>query len=305
MNKLEKKLLEKISDLHTMPSGAFNIRKNGQLFDRASTKEIEITPKKNKNGINIKIKDGTKNKSVHIPVIITVGGLNDLVYNDFYIGKDCDVLIVAGCGIHNATCKTSLHSGIHSFHVGQNSKVRYVEKHIAEGKSGDKILNPITKIVLQKNSFMQIETLQLDGVTSSLRKTIARLGEGATLKVQENISTSEQQWTKTYFKVLLAGRDSRAEIVSHSVAKGRSFQEFKSNLIGQELCFGHVECDGIMMDEARIVSVPMIDAQNSNSSLIHEAAIGKIASDELIKLMSLGLSKEEAENMIIEGFLLG
>ena len=306
MNEIEKKLLEKIADLHSTPSGAFNIRKNGSTLDRASSKEIEIIPKKDKSGIDIKIKDGTQNKSVHIPVIITVGGLNDLVYNDFYIGKNCDVVIVAGCGIHNATCKTSMHNGIHSFHIGENSKVKYIEKHVGEGEgSGGKILNPVTKIYLKKNSQMQLESLQIEGVTSTVRKTNAIIDDGAILKIQENILTTDAQTAKTIFNVRLKGKNSSVEVVSHSVAKDISFQEFKSNIIGENVCFGHVECDGIMLGDARIVSLPMIDARNSNASLVHEAAIGKIAGDELVKLMTLGLSQKEAENMIINGFLLG
>ena len=301
MNEIEKKLLEKIADLHSTPSGAFNIRKNGTTLNRACTKEIDIIPKKDKNGIDIKIKDGTQNKSVHIPVIITVGGLNDLVYNDFYIGKNCDVVIVAGCGIHNATCKTSIHSGIHSFHVGENSKVKYIEKHVGEGNgSGGKVLNPVTKIYLKKKSQMQLETLQLGGVSSTMRKTNAIIGDNSSLKIQENILTTDAQTSKSIFNVRLKGKNSSVEVVSHSVAK-----EFKSNIIGENVCFGHVECDGIMLDKARIVSLPMIDARNSNASLVHEAAIGKIAGDELVKLMTLGLSQKEAENMIINGFLLG
>lgn len=306
MNEIEKKLLEKIADLHSTPSGAFNIRKNGATLNRSSSKEIEIIPKKDKSGIDIKIKDGTQNKSVHIPVIITVGGLNDLVYNDFYIGKNCDVVIVAGCGIHNATCKTSMHNGIHSFHIDENSKVKYIEKHVGEGEgSGGKILNPVTKIYLKKKSQMQLESLQIEGVTSTVRKTNAIIDDGAILKIQENILTTDAQTAKTIFNVRLKGKNSSVEVVSHSVAKDISFQEFKSNIIGENVCFGHVECDGIMLGDARIVSLPMIDARNSNASLVHEAAIGKIAGDELVKLMTLGLNQKEAENMIINGFLLG
>lgn len=306
MNNIEQKLLEKIADLHKIPSGAFNLRKNGQAAVRNTTKDIDIRPKKNKSGIDIFVKPNVKNKSVHIPVIITVGGLSDLVYNDFYIGHDADVLIVAGCGIHNNTCKTSMHNGIHTFHIGANAKVKYIEKHVGEGDgSGGKILNPVTKIIMRENSYMEMETLQLDGVTSTVRKTSAKLYDNATLHIQENILTTDEQTAKTQFKVELLGKDSRVEVVSHSVAKDSSYQEFKSDLIGKNQCFGHVECDGIILNKARIVSVPMIDAIDSNASLIHEAAIGKIAGDELIKLMTLGLSQEEAEDMIIQGFLLG
>ena len=306
MDKIDKMLLEKVSDLHKISLGAFNIRKNGQVLDRKTTKEIEIVPKKNKSGIDIIVKPDVKNKAVHIPVIITAGGLNDLVYNDFYIGKNADVTIVAGCGIHNTTSETSTHIGIHSFHLAENSHVKYIERHVGEGNGkGGKILNPTTKIYQKKNSFMDIETLQLGGVTSSVRKTFASLGENAQLNIQENILTESNETATTLFKVTLKGKKSKVEVVSHSVAKGESYQEFKSDLIGKEECFGHVECDGILLDNARIVSVPMIDALSSEASLVHEAAIGKIAGDELIKLMTLGLSEKEAEDVIIKGFLLG
>ena len=306
MNNIEQKLLAKIADLHKIPSGAFNLRKNGESNMRNTTKDIEIISKKNKSGIDIIIKPNVKNKSIHIPVIITVGGLHDLVYNDFYIGHDADVVIVAGCGIHNKTCNTSQHDGIHTFHIEENARVKYIEKHVGEGNgSGGKILNPVTKIIMNKNSYMEMETLQLEGVTSTIRKTNAKLYDGATLHIQENILTTDSQSAKTIFKVDLIGKNSSIEVVSHSVAKNNSFQEFKSNLIGKNQCFGHVECDGIILDSARIVSTPMINAIDSNASLVHEAAIGKIAGDELIKLMTLGLSKEEAENTIIQGFLLG
>lgn len=306
MDKIDKMLLEKVSDLHKISLGAFNIRKNGQVLDRKATKEIEIVPKKNKSGIDIIVKPDVKNKAVHIPVIITAGGLNDLVYNDFYIGKNADVTIVAGCGIHNTTSETSTHNGIHSFHLAENSHVKYIERHVGEGNGkGGKILNPTTKIYQKENSFMEIETLQLGGVTSSVRKTFASLGENAQLNIQENILTESNETATTLFKVTLKGKKSKVEVVSHSVAKGESYQEFKSDLIGKEECFGHVECDGILLDNARIVSVPMIDALSSEASLVHEAAIGKIAGDELIKLMTLGLSEKEAEDVIIKGFLLG
>ncbi len=306
MNDIEKKLLEKITDLHKLPSGTFSFRKNGKSEIQNNTKDVQIIPKKDKNGIDIFVNPNVKNKSIHIPVIITVGGLDDLVYNDFYIGHDADILIVAGCGIHNKTCKKSQHDGIHSFHIGKNASVKYIEKHVGEGNgSGEKILNPITKIFMEDGSHMEMETLQLEGVSSTIRKTFAKLYDNTSLNIQENILTTFDQTAKTSFKVELLGENSRVEVVSHSVAKDNSYQEFKSNLIGKNQCFGHVECDGILLNNAQIISTPMIDAENSNASLIHEAAIGKIAGDELIKLMTLGLSQEEAENMIIQGFLLG
>ena len=306
MDKIDKSLLEKVSSLHEIKLGAFNIRKNGEVLARKTSGEIDIVPKKDKPGIDIIIKPNVQNKAVHIPVIITAGGLNDLVYNDFYVGENSFVTIVEGCGIHNTSNIDSVHNGIHSFHLGKNSHIKYIERHVGEGKGkGGKILNPTTKIYQKENSIMEIETLQLGGVTSSVRKTYARLGENAQLNVQENILTEDKETATTLFKVTLEGKNSKVEVVSHSVAKGKSYQEFKSDLIGKAECFGHVECDGILLDNARIVSVPMIDAINSDASLVHEAAIGKIAGDELIKLMTLGLSEEEAEDVIIKGFLMG
>lgn len=306
MDKIELKLLEKIADLHKTPSGAFNIRRNGEALGRNSTKEIEIIPKKDKSGIDIIVHENVVGKSVHIPVIITVGGINDMVYNDFYIGKNADVLIVAGCGIHNATCKDSQHDGIHTFHLEEGAKVKYIERHLGEGDgTGKKILNPITKVFMKKNSKMIMETTQLGGVSSTVRKTYATIGENARLDIQENILTNLSQTAKTQFKVKLLGAHSAVDVVSHSVAKDNSYQEFRSNLIGQNECYGHVECDGILLHSARIKSIPEIDAQTSEAFLEHEAVIGKIAGDELVKLMTLGLTEEQAEDLIIEGFLLG
>ena len=306
MNSIEQKLFEKLTDLHQIPSGAINIRKNGEGIMRNTTKEIDIIPKTDKSGIDIIIKPNVIDKSVHIPVIITVGGLSDLVYNDFYIGENSNVVIVAGCGIHNATCKTSMHNGIHSFHLEKNSKVKYIERHIGEGEgSGGKILNPVTNVELKEGSQMIMETTQLGGVTSTIRKTKAKILDKAKLTIQENILTTDDQTAKTEFTVSLVGKNSGVEVVSHSVARDNSIQEFKSNIIGKNECFGHVECDGILLDNARIISIPKIDAVNKDASLVHEAAIGKIAGDELIKLMTLGLNQKEAEEIIIEGFLLG
>lgn len=306
MNNLEQRLLEKLTDLHKLPSGAFSLRKNGESQTLNSTKDIEIRKKTDKKGIDIIVNPNVKGKSIHIPVIITVGGLEDLVYNDFYIGENSDVLIVAGCGIHNKTCKTSLHNGIHSFHLGKNSRVEYVERHIGEGNGeGGKILNPTTKIHLKSGAQMIMESTQLGGVTYTNRKTLAILEENAVLNIKENILTEENQTAKTQFKVDLKGKNSKVEVVSHSVAKENSTQEFKSNLVGHNECFGHVECDGILLDNAQITSIPTVTAKDKNASLVHEAAIGKIAGDELIKLQTLGLSEKEAEDVIIEGFLLG
>lgn len=303
MNKIDKQILSQL-DLHEVPQGAFSIRKNGESIARNSSDEIEIVQKKDKSGIDIIVKANTKNKSVHLPVIITAGGLNDLVYNDFYIGEGAEVLIVAGCGIHNTSAQNSQHEGIHTFHLEKNSKVRYFEKHIGVGDGiGGKILNPTTQLEMKENSQFEMETIQLGGVSCSNRKTKAILEKNAKLVVKEKILTSEKQVAKTNFEVVLKGKGSSAELQSRSVAKGKSKQTFVSNLKGKNECFGHVECDGILLDEAVIESTPKIVAQNVNASLVHEAAIGKIAGEQIIKLQTLGLTEEEAQNEIIKGFL--
>ncbi len=304
MNEVDKELLKEIADMHSVPQGSFNIRKNGESIARNSTKDIEIVPKKDKSGIDIIVKEGVKNKSVHIPVIITVGNLNDLVYNDFYIGKDADVLIVAGCGIHNPTDQKSQHDGIHTFHLEEDCKVKYIEKHLGVGNGqGDKVLNPTTVVEMKDGSDFEMETIQLGGVSYSNRNTNAFLGNDTKLVIKEKILTSDKQKAITTFNVVLKGKNSSVEVVSRSVAKGKSRQKFVSNLKGQNECFGHVECDGIILDNAQIESVPKIVAQNINATLVHEAAIGKIAGDQLVKLQTLGLSEEEAQNQIIKGFL--
>ena len=304
LTQIDKDLLKQVADMHTVPQGSFNIRKNGQSVDRKSDDEVTILPKKDKSGIDIIIKEGVKNKSVHIPVIITVWDFNDLVYNDFYIGKGAEVFIVAGCGIHNPSDKRSEHDGIHTFHLEENCKVKYIEKHLGIGNNqGEKILNPTTEIFMKNGSEFEMETIQLGGVSYSDRKTNAYLDDDTKLIIKEKILTSEKQVAKTIFNVVLKGRNSNVEVISRSVAKDKSKQKFISNIKGQNECFGHVECDGIILNKAQIESVPKIVAQNINATLIHEAAIGKIAGDQIVKLQTLGLSEEEAQAQIIKGFL--
>lgn len=304
MNKIEKDLLKEIADLHSIPEGAYSIRKNGESFQKNSTAEIEIVPKTDKKGIDIIVKPNVKGKSVHIPVIVTVGGLTDLVYNDFYIGENAEVTIVAGCGLHNTTSEKSEHNGIHNFHLGKNCVVNYIEKHLGSGNgSGGKVLNPVTKIVMKQNSTFTMETTQLGGVTSSVRTTKAKLHENAKLVIKEKILTTDTQTADTKFDVELVGKNSSVEVVSRSVAKDSSYQNFYSKVKGKNACFGHVSCDGILVDNARIDSTPKIVCENVEATLIHEAAIGKIAGEQLTKLMTLGLTEQEAEDLIIKGFL--
>lgn len=304
MDQIEKKLLQEIAELHEIPAGAYNIRANGESAGRHSTEHIQIVKKEDKEGIDIIILPGTKNESVHIPVVLTSSGLTDMVYNDFYIGEDSDVTIVAGCGIHNGGCKVSEHSGIHSFHVGKNAKVRYVEKHYGEGEGeGKNVMNPETVVFLEEGSSMEMEATQIGGVDSTERKTTATVGPKATLVIREKVMTEGHQTAKSDFTVHLNGEDSSTNVVSRSVAKDHSHQVFVSRVNGNNLCHGHTECDAIIMGHATVVAVPEVTANDINASLIHEAAIGKIAGEQLVKLMTLGLAESEAEEQIIGGFL--
>ena len=304
MNNIDKDLLAQIADMHEVPQGVYNIRKNGESIARNSDEDIQIIPKQDKSGIDIIVKPNVKNKSIHIPVLVTAGEFNDLVYNDFYIGENADVYIVAGCGIHNSSDKRSEHDGIHSFHLSENCKVKYVEKHLGLGDGkGGKVLNPVTNIEMQNGSHFEMETIQLGGVTSSVRKTTAVLHDDTKLVIKEKILTTDKQLADTKFDVELLGKNSSVEVISRSVAKNKSKQRFVSNIIGKNECFGHVECDGILIDNAVIESTPKIVAKNVNATLVHEAAIGKIAGEQMTKLMSLGLSQTQAEALIIKGFL--
>ena len=304
MDAIQKSMLEKIADLHEVPEGAYNIRSNGALAGRNTTANIDIVTKQDKPGIDIIIKPGTKNESVHIPVILSESGLNDCVYNDFYIGEGADVVIVAGCGIHNCGTDTSEHDGIHTFFIGKNAKVKYIEKHYGEGDgTGEKILNPTTIVHIDEGGYMEMETTQIKGVDSTIRDTQADLKDGASLVIKEKIMTHGNQTAETNFVVNLDGVDSSANVISRSVAKDSSKQVFNSKICGNNKCYGHTECDAILMDNGHVNAVPSLEANDLDASLIHEAAIGKIAGDQLVKLMTLGLTEKEAEAQIINGFL--
>lgn len=302
---MQKNLLTELSGLKEIPSfGAFNIRLNGQLESRNVTENINIITKKDKPGIDIIIKPGTKNERIDIPVLLTESGFTDLVYNDFYVGENADITIVAGCGIHNCGEKLSQHDGIHSFHIGKNAKLKYIEKHYGEGDGkGEKILNPTTVIEMDEGSYMEMETAQIKGVDSTYRKTEASLNNRAKLVIREKIMTHGKQAAITDFKVDLNGTDCGAHVISRSVSTDFSHQKFISRVNGNNKCNGHTECDAIIMDNASVVAVPEISANNTDASLIHEAAIGKIAGEQLIKLMTLGLTEKEASEQIINGFL--
>ncbi len=303
LDDIDKRLLEEVADLHEIPQGAYNIRKNGKGIQRNTTANIDIITKADKPGIDVIIKPGTKNESVHIPVILSQS-LDDLVYNTFEIGADSDVVIVAGCGIHNSGSKQARHDGIHEFFVRKGAKMKYVEKHYGEGDgTGDRILNPKTIIEVEENGIVELEMVQIKGVDKTLRDTIVRLHKNARLIVSERLLTYLDQSAESDITVELLGEDSTAQVISRSVAQNDSKQIFHLNMRGYASCRGHIQCDSIIMHNAQVSSIPEITALDSNAQLIHEAAIGKIASDQLIKLMSLGLTEKEAEDSILHGFL--
>ena len=304
MDNIQKHLLEQIADLHDVPQGAYSLRINGALHGKNSSENIEIVKKEDKPGIDIYVKPGTKKESVHIPVLLSKTGIKELVYNDFHIGEDCDITIVAGCGIHNGGDETSEHSGIHAFYLAKNARLKYVEKHYGDGDGkGKRVMNPTTIIELAEGAYMEMETAQIKGVDDTIRETTAKLAEGATLIVGEKLMTHGDQYAETRFTVDLDGKNSGAHVVSRSVAKDNSRQLFVSHVNGNNECSGHTECDAIIMDNASVSAVPEIMANHTDAQLIHEAAIGKIAGEQLIKLMTLGLTEKQAEEEIVNGFL--
>ncbi len=304
LDETQKRILEEVADLHEVPEGAYNIRANGKSAGRQSTANIEITPKTDVSGLDIRIRPGTRNESLHIPVVMTESGLKETVYNDFYIGEDCDVVIVAGCGIDNCGNQDAQHDGIHRFFVGKNAHVRYVEKHYGSGNgAGKRILNPVTEVYQEENSRVEMEMVQIRGVDDTNRTTSAELAAGAQLTVRERLMTHGDQRALSVYAVSLNGKDSGADVVSRSVAREHSFQKFDARIIGNAPCHGHTSCDSILMDEGRILAVPGLEANDLDAALVHEAAIGKIAGDQLVKLMTLGLTEAEAEEQIIDGFL--
>ena len=304
MDKIQLSLLEQVAGIHEVPQGAYSLRINGNLYGKNSSENIDIVKKEDKPGIDIYIKAGTTRESLHIPVLLSQSGLKEVVYNDFHIGEDCDVTIVAGCGIHNGGSEASEHSGIHSFWLAKGAKVKYIEKHYGEGDgNGENIMNPTTVAYLGEGAYLEMETAQIKGVDSTDRVTRAYLEKNSTIIVKEKIMTHGKQFAKTEFEVELNGENSGAHVVSRSVARDNSEQKFVSRVKGNAKCSGHTECDAIVMDDARVAAIPEILASTPEASLIHEAAIGKIAGEQLIKLMTLGLTEKEAEEEIINGFL--
>ena len=304
LDAIDKKVLKEVAGLEEIPKGAYNIRKNGKLLAREVSANINIETNERGDGIIITIKPGTKNESVHIPVILSQAGLHDTVYNTFIIGEGADVTIIAGCGIHCGGKESEGHSGIHEFQIKAGAKVKYVEKHIAIGKgSGRRILNPTTKVFLEKDAQAEMELTQLGGVDEAKRVNEAVIGEGAVLIVTERVMTDGNQTAESRNEIELAGTGSKTNIVSRSVIKGNSSQDFYVNLTAKAKCYGHIECDAIIMDNGINQTIPALRALHSDAELTHEASIGKIANDQLMKLMSLGLDYDAAVNRIIQGFL--
>ena len=304
LDEIQKRLLREVADLHDVPEGAYNIRSNSKSAGRASTENIEIIPREDGQGLTVKIKPGTKNESVHIPVVLTETGIKEVVYNDFYIGEDADVTIVAGCGIDNCGNQDAEHDGIHRFFVGKNAHIRYVEKHYGSGEgAGKRILNPGTEVYQEEGSSVEMEMVQIKGVDDTNRTTKAELAADAKLVIRERLMTHGDQKAYSDYVVHLNGEGSTADVVSRSVARDSSYQKFEAKIVGNKPCAGHTECDAIIMDQAKILAVPALEANDLDAALVHEAAIGKIAGDQIIKLMTLGLTEAEAEEQIINGFL--
>ena len=304
LDEIQKRLIREVADLHEVPAGAYNFRANGGLAGRNTTANIDITSKEDGSGIDIRIKPGTVHESVHIPVVLSESGLKETVYNDFYVGADSDVVIVAGCGIDNCGVQDSEHDGIHRFFVGRNAHVKYVEKHYGSGDGeGKRILNPVTEVYMEEGSTVEMEMVQIKGVDSTERTTKAEVKKNAHLIVRERLMTHGVQRALSVYHVDLQGEGSSADVVSRSIARDKSYQKLDLCVIGNAPCKGHTECDSIIRDEAVILAVPSLDARNVDASLVHEAAIGKIAGEQLTKLMTLGLTEQEAEEEIINGFL--
>ncbi|MBO4855440.1 SufD family Fe-S cluster assembly protein [Candidatus Saccharibacteria bacterium] len=303
LDKIERDLMRDVSGVTGIPAGAYNFRVNGKSIGRNSSSNIDISPKTDKSGIDIHVQSGTKGEIAHIPVIISASGLKEAVYNDFYIGDNCEVTIIAGCGIYNCGVNDSVHDGIHTFYIGKNSTVYYIEKHCGIGPGAGKILNPTTKLFLGNNSRAELLMEQIKGVDSSNRITEAELDQNAQIVVKEKLFTHGKQHANSAIKVTLLGKNSTADIVSRAVAQDISVQNFSSHIIGTTKCRGHSECDAIIMDQAKVNAEPALEAQNVDAELIHEAAIGKIANEQLLKLMTLGLTRRQAESQIINGFL--
>lgn len=304
MNKITESLLRAVSEFGGSFQGAYNVREDGECAGRQSSEHIKIESKKEGPGLVIHVLPGTKGETVYIPACVTHGGIDDLVYNDFYIGEGADILVIAGCGVHNEENTEARHNGIHRFFLEKGARVVYREKHLGTGKgAGARRIDPVTDITMAENSYLEMDTVQLGGVDSTMRKTTAVLAAGARLVVRERLMTTGSEWARSDFDVTLEGEDSGVDLISRSVARGNSRQEFNSCLRGKNRCSGHSECDAILAESGSVIASPSLEAAHVDAALIHEAAIGKIAGEQILKLRTLGLTQQEAEERIIQGFL--
>ena len=300
MNKITEMLLKILTGFKEEFVGAYNIRENGRCAARQSSPNIRIAVKTDEPGLDIHIDSRACGVTVYIPACVTQGGVDDLVYNDFYVDAGADVTIVAGCGVHTDGAEDAAHNGIHRFFLENGSRVIYREKHVGTGNgSGLKRIDPVTFAVLGPGSALEMDTVQLGGVDRTVRTTSARL------TIRERIQTDGRDTARTDFTVSMDGDGSAVNLISRSVARGSSRQTYRSKLIGNCRCSGHSECDAILMDRGRVDAFPELIAGCRDASLIHEAAIGRIAGEQIVKLRTLGLSEGEAERRIIEGFLNG
>lgn len=303
MNKITEMLLRSVSNYKGEFRGAFNIREDGQCAARHSTDHIRIESKKDAPGLEIYIDANTKDETVYIPACVTHSGVDDLVYNDFFVGENADVTIVAGCGVHTEGEEEARHNGIHRFFLEKGAKVLYQEKHIGTGNGGLRRIDPVTDATLAEDAVLEMDTVQIRGVDTTTRKTTATLADRAKIVVRERIMTDGEETAKTEFEVWMKGEDCRADVSSRSVARGKSQQDFISIIHGENRCSGHSECDAILADQAMVNATPALYASHVDAALIHEAAIGKIAGEQILKLKTLGLTDEKAEEKIIQGFL--
>ena len=304
LDKVTERILQQIDGSGFLQKGAYNLRHNGISLCHGDSEHIKIKKKEDKQGIDVYIDGNTKGELVHIPVVVDASGMKDVVYNDFYVAEGADVTIIAGCGIHNSGCNESRHDGIHAFHIGKGANVRYEEKHYGEGEgSGAKVLNPVTKIYMEEDSVFTLDTVQIKGVDSTVRETEIEMGANAKLYVIEKLMTHDQQTAESNMEIKLNGDGGSAQIVSRSVAKGESKQVFHPKAVGDARCHAHVQCDSIIMDHAEVSSIPEITARHIDAAIVHEAAIGRINDEQLVKLRTLGMTEEEAEGIIIDNFL--
>ena len=282
---------------------AMNIREDAQTCQRRNSENVIITGLKDNTGLKIHVLSSAKGEEVFIPAIVTKSNITDEVRNDFYIDSGAEVIIQAGCALHTDGNGESTHNGNHHFYIGEGAKVTYNEKHFGEGTNAKKTISPSNVIVLEKNAYLKMDTIQTDGVSYTNRTTKATVKAGARLEINERIQTQNDQQSISNIDIDAIGDGASIDIVSRSVAKDDSVQTLKTNITANSVCTGHSECDTILVGNGKATSIPALVANNPKASLVHEAAIGRISQQQIEKLQTLGLDEEEAEHYIIKGFL--